>query len=246
MSSFLARLKQTLFGRPAIAASEVPIISHCVQNYPPSMATNLRVLAERQGLGASMETGRPVAADGSPVPWYTYPAIEYLRQLDASGLDIFEYGCGNSSLFWARKGAHVWSVEHDAQWHASMSEQSSLLRGLMLREDKLGYAQAVHAPGGQFDIIIVDGVWRNECAMEAISKIKPEGLIILDNSDWYADVAQFLRSRGYFQVDFNGFGPINPYCWATSFFLPWRSPFIARLNQPQPIGGIPVAKGEMW
>ena len=36
--------------------------------------------------------------NGNPIPWYTYPAIEYLSQFDYSRKTIFEFGCGNSSL----------------------------------------------------------------------------------------------------------------------------------------------------
>ncbi len=32
------------------------------------------------------------------IPWYTYPAIEYLLSIDLSEMDVFEYGCGNSRL----------------------------------------------------------------------------------------------------------------------------------------------------
>lgn len=204
------------------------------------------ILFENYGYAQTLALRRPVASDGSPIPWYTYSAIEYFRQLDATDLVVFEYGCGNSSLFWARKGAQVWSVEHDPEWHARMNEQSSQLRGLMLREGASAYSQSVAEPGCLFDIIIIDGVWRNECAAEAVSKISPGGLFILDNSDWYTDVADFLRTHGYFQVDFSGFGPINPYCWTTSIFLPWVSPLMGKIRHPQPIGGIPVSKGEMW
>ena len=30
--------------------------------------------------------------DGNPIPWYTYPAIEYLSQFDYSDKKIFERG----------------------------------------------------------------------------------------------------------------------------------------------------------
>jgi hypothetical protein len=207
---------------------------------------NILVLSELQGFSFSRKTGKPVAADGSPIPWYTYPAIEYFRQFDVSGLLIFEYGCGNSSLFWALKGAHLWAVEHDQQWHAAMSTQPSTLQGLMLRETRDSYAAAIHEPGKLFDLIIIDGVWRNECAIAALSRLKPQGLFILDNSDWYLDVAEFLRNRGFFQIDFNGYGPINPYCWTTSLFIPWKSPYQSRIKLPNPIGGISVSRGELW
>jgi hypothetical protein len=48
-----------------------------------------------------------VDRDGNPLPWYTYPAIEYLSQFDYGEKTIFEFGCGYSSLFWAERAAKV-------------------------------------------------------------------------------------------------------------------------------------------
>lgn len=232
-AAFLSRLR-AMFDRKESAAC------------PSALAPNYEILARRQGLADSVESGRPVAADGSPIPWYTYPAIEYLSQLDARDLAVFEFGCGNSSLFWARKEARVWCVEHNPQWHATVSAQSFLLQSLALRETKETYAAAVNESGELFDIIVIDGIWRNECLREALPRLRPGGLVILDNSDWYVDVAESLRQAGFFQVDFNGFGPCNPYCWTTSLFFSWSSPLAGRMGPPRPIGGIPVTRGENW
>ena len=203
-------------------------------------------LLEQYGHPRTTETKQPVAADGSPLPWYTYPAIEYCNQLDASGIHIFEYGSGNSSLYWARKGARVWCVEHDAAWYETMRKKSALLCDISLCHDKEAYVSAIAKAGVTFDLVIVDGIWRNESASAALSCLNEGGLIILDNSDWYTDVAEFLRSREFFQVDFSGLGPVNNYCWTTSFFLPLHSPFTKRLRSPRPIGGIEVSKGADW
>jgi len=211
---------------------------------PPS--AHMSILNNELGLSSSITAGRPVAADGSPIPWYTYPAIEYLNQLNAVDLKIFEYGCGNSSLYWARKGAHVWSVEHSSEWHEQFSAQSLSPNNILLRQGKHSYAQAIHEQDEVFDIIIIDGVWRNDCCREALKRIRHDGIIILDNSDWYADVAATLRENNLFQIDFNGFGPINNYCWTTSIFLPLVSHLTKRIRYPVPIGGITTDKGEMW
>lgn len=205
-----------------------------------------QILAHAHGHARTLETKVPMAANGLPLPWYTYPAIEYLNQLDASGLDIFEYGSGNSSLYWAHKGANVWCVEHSPEWYESMRTKSAQLCGISLRHDAETYASSIAEDGRTYDIVVIDGAWRNECAAAAPAQLRKDGLIILDNSDWYTDVARFLRSRGFFQVDFNGFGPVNNYCWTTSIFLPLQSPFAERLRQPQPIGGIEVFKGDKW
>jgi len=204
------------------------------------------ILLAKHGYESTVQSKLPVAADGSPIPWYTYPAVEYFNQLDAKDLRIFEYGCGNSSMYWSSKGALVWSVEHDASWHERMNARSAKLQGLYLAQSAAEYASAIDRVDGQFDIVIIDGVWRNECAMAALPRLRAGGIIILDNSDWYTDVAALIRARGFFQVDFNGFGPINNYCWTTSILLPCTSDLGGRLGQPRPIGGIEVTKGDKW
>ncbi len=52
-----------------------------------------------------LQTVRSKAAidrTGRPVPWYTYPAIEYLKQFDFAETSVFEYGSGNSTPFFGR------------------------------------------------------------------------------------------------------------------------------------------------
>lgn len=204
------------------------------------------ILLKKNGYARTVESKLPQAADGSPIPWYTYPAIEYFDQIDAQGLRVFEYGSGNSSLYWARKGADVWSVEHDAAWWESMSTRSAQLKGLLLRQSADVYARTIDEVGGEFDIIVVDGAWRNECAMAAFSHLRPGGMVILDNSDWYTDVSDCLKDKGFLQIDFNGFGPINNYCWTTSILLKLDSPLRRRISHPKPVGGIEVFKGDRW
>ena len=35
------------------------------------------------------------------------------------------------------------------------------------------------------DIIFVDGIFRGECALKAINKVKPGGAILIDNVNWF-------------------------------------------------------------
>ena len=37
---------------------------------------------------------KPQDNNKNPIPWYTYSAIEFLRQLDFSNSHVFEYGSG--------------------------------------------------------------------------------------------------------------------------------------------------------
>jgi hypothetical protein len=71
----------------------------------------------QDGWFRSFEEGAAVDRDGKPLPWYTYPAIEFLQARVRPEMVIFEYGCGNSTLWWAKRVAEVVSVEHDGEWY---------------------------------------------------------------------------------------------------------------------------------
>src|SRR5437870_895308 len=76
-----------------------------------------RILNFQYGYLRSVAADTPLDADSEPRPWYTYPAIEYLKQIDFRRKAIFEYGCGHSTLFWATRAARVVSIEHNPAWY---------------------------------------------------------------------------------------------------------------------------------
>lgn len=192
-------------------------------------------LERRYGHWRTAATGESVDADGSPLPWYTYPAIEYLRQFDVSNWDVFEFGSGNSTLFWAGRCRQVTAVEDDPEWHRALLAKIPPNVTYLFETDVGRYPDAVTRPGRSFDCIIIDGSFRKECAQAALEKLKRGGLMILDNSDWFPNTAALLRNAGLLQVDFHGFGPINGYSWTTSLFLSRDfNPGLSEGRQPLP------------
>lgn len=85
--------------------------------------------------------------------------------------------------------------------------------------EKNDYVNSIKLSSQKFDVIIIDGSYRYECALTAVEKLREGGIIILDNSDWYEKTAFFLRDANLIEVDMTGFGPINNYTWTTSFFI---------------------------
>lgn len=166
----------------------------------------------------SFQEQLPVDMMGQPIPWYTYPAIEYLQQLDFSGFDAFEYGSGNSSLFWSKRCGTVTSVESDRNWYLKIKEKQYKNQQILFAQDKEDYVSQIF-DGRKYPLIIIDGIHRLFCSKAAVQCLAPGGLIILDNSDWHPLTAEFLRNSGLIQIDFTGFGPINYYAWTTSIFL---------------------------
>jgi hypothetical protein len=197
---------------------------------------NYKILNATLGQFATMRRERCVDATGEPIPWLTYSAIEFLKQLNFSSCSVFEYGSGASTLFWAKRAQSIISVEDSPAWHQSMKDQMPSNVQYFLRESREEYAQAINAFRNDFEVIIVDGVWRYDCAVMARPKLHPNGCMIVDNSDWMPKTCAFLRNSDLIQVDMSGFGPINAYTWTTSFFLS-RQVKLTPLYDRQPVPG---------
>ncbi len=215
----------------------------CIRTVFPKTAIflrNVNILASELGQWRSIDRNSAVDRHGQPLPWYTYPAIEYLETLALSDCTVFEYGSGNSSRYWAGRARTVTSVEDSPQWHAQVLADALPNQTLLLRADRDGYVGAVAQDGILYDVIVIDGNHRVECTQAAMARLQPGGMIVLDNSDRATEgrCSALLREADFIGVDFCGFGPINGYRWSTSIFF--RRTFALRCNDqgPRPIGGL--------
>lgn len=157
------------------------------------------------------------------IPWYTYPAIEFLNTFDFSEKSVFEFGSGNSSIYWAKKAKDVVSVEHDKEWFEKVNSSLSSNQTLLYREDSEEYEKSILDFNKKFDVVIIDGIRRPQCSnlIERCLNYQSEGgIVILDNSDWFRETSKYLREKlDLIEIDFHGFGPINDYTWTTSVFI---------------------------
>jgi hypothetical protein len=76
------------------------------------------------GWFASVESREAVDGEGS-IPWFTYPAISFLKTVIRPRWRVFEYGAGGSTAWWAKQVATLVSVEHDPEWAAHVQELSA-------------------------------------------------------------------------------------------------------------------------
>jgi len=77
----------------------------------------------------SLKQGKPVDSFNNPLPWITYPCIEYLNQFDFSNETVFEYGSGGSTKwFLNNKSKKVISVEDDISWFNSLLEDKKNIK----------------------------------------------------------------------------------------------------------------------
>jgi hypothetical protein len=207
-----------------------------------------RTLAFRYGLLDTMIRREAVDSAGEAIPWYTYPATEFLTQLDFADKTIFEYGCGNSTLFWSRRARRVVSVEHEREWCDHVKRTLPDNCELIFANEPVDYISAVQKFDEMYDVIVVDGQSRLSCAREAIARLRAGGFVILDNSDWFPASSEILRAAGLIEIDFYGVAPINDYTSTTSVYLDRRFALKPRHDrQPLPgIGSIPKDFDEAW
>ena len=189
-----------------------------------------------------------VDRDGNPIPWYTYPAIEYISQFDYSAKKVFEFGTGNSSMYWAKRAKKVISIEDKPEWYEKFAAEFAAPNWQMRYcDEKQGYEDTILADGEKYDVIIIDGKRRAECAANAVKALATGGMIILDDSDRvntsleYVNAIKILRTAGLLQIDFYGFCPMNNYTKATSLFFSRDFDFVS-LYTVQPINGL----GNIW
>jgi predicted O-methyltransferase YrrM len=143
------------------------------------------------------------------LPWWVYAATERVERFLAErggSARVFEYGCGASTLWLARRAGEVHSVEHDGGFVAVMAGKLAGQPHVHLRHvparrvtagapatpsgrfghrdlDFTDYARAVDAVDGAFDLIVVDGRARDACLRQATGRLAGGGLLVFDNSN---------------------------------------------------------------
>lgn len=182
---------------------------HLISLYKSWLAA--RNLRTAYGHGKSTLRRKAVDAKGDPIPWFTYPATEFLSTLDFSTSRVFECGAGNSTLWWRKRAEVVRTVEHNPMYAIQYGVQFAPFPHLYMPE--VGY-----------DVLVIDGEWRKECAATLLNAVPRPHLVILDNSDWFAAAHAILSDIYPFIVHFNGFGPINAYTWTTSIYFIYLPP----------------------
>lgn len=124
-----------------------------------------------------------LAADAG-MPWWNDRAISYLAQHLRSGDRVFEWGSGASTVWLAAHGAQVTSVEHDLDWVSKVSMRCPTATVRAVPENASKYVEVIDEFGdGTFDVVIVDGTHRAECLHRGASKVRPGGLLVLDDTD---------------------------------------------------------------
>ena len=144
----------------------------------------------QDGWFRSFRENKPVDRSGRPIPWLTYPFIKFIESRLTQDLRVFEYGCGNSTIWFSRRVAEIISVEHDSLWAQQISPQLPSNSKIIVRDLSNGYVEEINNHG-LFDIVIIDGRKRLECCHKCLDSLAPNGVVIWDDSN----LSDFIEGR---------------------------------------------------
>jgi len=136
-------------------------------------------------------------------PFLAPAAVRFLDgALPRDGIGL-EWGSGRSTRWFARRLKRLVSVEHDRGWFDEVSAQlrQSQLQNVDYRLIPLEhpideptrpvydpmprYVSFVEEfPDEHFDFIEVDGHYRQACVVGGAPKLKPGGLLLIDDTNW--------------------------------------------------------------
>lgn len=170
----------------------------------------------------AFDSKQSVDGQGKAIPWVTYSFIDFIKDRISKNHHIFEYGSGNSTIFYAERAGTVTSVEHDKGWFDMIKNSSPANAEMIFCELETDgeYAKKAASLAQKFDIIIVDGRDRVNCCKYGVEGLSANGVIVLDDSEReiYAPARIFLKEKGFKELYFSGISPGSLIAKATSVF----------------------------
>lgn len=166
----------------------------------------------RTGHFLSSLRAKAVQKNGEPLPWYTYPSIDFLKNRSYADKSVLEFGAGQSTLWWAKRAKRVVSLEGDKVWYEKIKNampQNVELYLVSMESPKVCVSEVVNILNNKnisYEVIVIDGLYRYEMTDIAKKLVVEDGIIICDNAEGYGFYDAFKNS-GLNRVDFFGNAP---------------------------------------
>lgn len=207
-------------------------LKHLIPTPVRACLSTCLTISRKYGHYKTFATGSSLDPQGSPWPWFSYPAIFYLERFDLSGCRVLEFGSGGSTAYWAKKAREVVSIETDRGWYERVLPTMPV-NARLLYVEKAQWDRTLEEISTQalFDIVVIDGSFRHRCAQLCTKWVAKTGLVILDNPDWYPQAHVAMAEHDFIEVSFSGVTPISSHTTTTNFYfrrafsIPFRKSF---------------------
>ena len=109
------------------------------------------------------------------LPWIPYSAISRLNSIISHEYVMLEFGSGMSTIWYAQRCRTLVSIEHDPDWYNAVN---SLIKRYRLKNvdyrlrSEYNYEDLSDINDNRFDLVVIDGIKRPECAHTSIIKVK--------------------------------------------------------------------------
>ena len=118
-------------------------------------------------------------------PWFTHPMLEILKTWDLKDKRIAEFGGGRSTKWWRKKSKWVTTIDTNIGWIEQINDECYGLENGVLLHAPINEGSEEYADlycnaidkYGPYDIVVVDGILRNNCLKKALSMPRPLTLI---------------------------------------------------------------------
>lgn len=115
-------------------------------------------------------------------PWIADGAIHFMDEYLTVEMEVLEFGAGGSTAWLAKRCRHLTTIEHNPHWIDNVRPHVGPNWTPLFK--RLPYHQLCDEWGDcSFDLILIDGKDRVDCAESAVRLIKPGGVLVLDNSN---------------------------------------------------------------
>lgn len=173
--------------------------------------------------------GRQALKNGEP--WIVPDSLTVLKNIVKANWRVFEWGGGGSTVFWSKHCQHVTTIEQNSEWITRLQDMFTKFKCkanidlqyiTITNGDSTNYANAILAyPDNHFDLVFVDGEasCRDLCVTNALSKVKPLGWLLVDNSNWITvEVPATWFRKDYLLTGLTWVGQPGTFDMQTSIF----------------------------
>ena len=137
-------------------------------------------------------------------PWLCPGTIRFCEHNLSNTMQGLEFGSGRSTAWLARRLGYLTSIEHSAAWHSQVRTdlQRQQIRNvdyqlIPLDHPEVEPERSAYDPlptyvaildsfaDQSLDLVIVDGHYRTTCIRSCLPKLKPGGLLLVDDVDFW-------------------------------------------------------------
>lgn len=165
----------------------------------------------KTGFIDSFIRGYPVDLAQKPLPWMNYPFLSFIDKRLNKNLRLFEYGSGYSTTYFAIRTKSITSVEYNKDWLTKSKKLTHDIPNaeIVFQELNDNYPTFINNRGGKYEIIIIDGRERTQCALNSLECLTSDGVLILDDSsrEEYRKIWDFYLRKGFKELTFEGLKP---------------------------------------